>query len=244
MNLVDIIIFGTATLTAAISSTLGMAGGLVLLSVMTLFMDLREAIPLHGFAQLCSNIGRVSNFRKNIHWGITLRFSLLVLPGAYLGIRAAGLTNKFILEIIVSLVMLWIVHSKPKTNSFRHHHNFFIILGFLSSFIGVIAGATGPLIVPFFMGIGLEKKEMVATKASCQSIVQFIKLPAFFFFAHVQLLSYTKFFTLFIIAAIIGSWLGKKIIDRLSEDKYEFMIRWSVTLLALNQIIRAGLHFA
>jgi uncharacterized membrane protein YfcA len=242
MNLTLFIIGMTATLTAAVSSTLGLAGGLILLSVLTLFMDLQTAIPLHGFAQLCSNVGRVAHFHKYIDWKITSRFSLLILPGAYLGIKTANLLNKNFLAVLIGFIMIISVYKKPSEHQWMKNTHFFTVLGFVSSFIGVIAGATGPMIVPFFMGIGLNKNQMVGTKAICQSLIQLVKLPAFSIFSGFILGNYLQYFGLFILAAIVGTFLGKKLIEKLSEDRYELIIRSSVALLAIQQIMRATFH--
>ena len=44
---------------------------------------------------------------------------------------------------------------------------------------------------------------------------------------------------LFVLAAVIGSWLGRHIIDRLSDNHYERIIRWSITVLAARMLLAA-----
>lgn len=236
MNTAEITLFIVGMFTAAISATLGMAGGVILLSTLTVFMPMRDAIPIHGFAQLCSNIGRVSTYFRRINWSIAGRFSLLIFPGAYLGIRCVNVINANWLEILVAVVILWVIHGPKLKRSSKPSLNFFILLGFLSSFIGMIAGATGPLIAPFFTGIGLQKKEMVGTKAFCQSLVQFVKLPAFSLVGSFSVRDHMRLLLLFATASALGVWLGSKLIDRLSEQSLKIAIRWTVTVMALRMI--------
>jgi uncharacterized membrane protein YfcA len=234
--LVHLVLFFTAVVTGTVSATLGMAGGFILLSVLTAFVPMREAVPLHGFAQFCSNVGRVVTFRRDIEWRIAGRFTWLVLPGAYLGVQAMNKLDQVTVECCVGIAIIVVLYTpigKPaKTPSLR----FFTVLGFLSSSIGMIAGATGPMIAPFFMGIGLEKRRMIATKAFCQSIVQLVKLPFFAAFGGVDLGKFWLVFVSFAVASIIGAALGDKVVDWLSEKAYERIVRATVTVLAVRMI--------
>lgn len=232
--------FLAAIVTSAVSATLGMAGGLLLLNIMTLGLDLKDAIPLHGFTQLLSNLGRIGTSWRSIHWKLTFHFALLVIPGAIVGIKAAGLLNRHLLEIVVSLVILWIIHGRQPKSVRRHNPSFFIFLGFASAVIGMIAGATGPLIVPFFMGIGLKKNEMIATKAICQGIIQFVKIPTFILFSNLDLGHYRVLLFVLGSGVILGSLFGKRLLEILSEAAYEALIRWSITGLSIYQILAAG----
>jgi uncharacterized membrane protein YfcA len=234
--LTHVALFFTAIGTSAVSSTLGMAGGFIMLSVLTIYVDMREAIPLHGFTQLLSNFGRVTTFWRFIEWRLAGRFALLVLPGAFVGIEVVKHIEPHALEALVAVAILWVIHS-PRAQARRYHPNFFIVLGFLSSSIGMVAGATGPLIIPFFMGQGLNKKQMVATKAFCQAIVQFVKIPFFTAFVGFHATDYLPLLVLFAVATVIGTYIGSRLIDRMSEHVYERLVKWTVTILTIRMAI-------
>jgi uncharacterized membrane protein YfcA len=233
-----LILFLTAIVTGTVSATLGMAGGFILLSVLSAFMPMREAVPLHGFAQFCSNVGRVVTFRRDIDWRIAGRFTWLVLPGAFLGVQAMNRLDQTWVELAVGVAIIGVLFS-PLAKPSKPSLGFFTVLGFLSSSIGMVAGATGPMIAPFFMGIGLEKRRMIATKAFCQSIVQLVKLPFFAAFGGVDLARFWLLFVLFAVASIIGAALGDKVVDWLSEKTYERIVRVTVTVLALRMVAGA-----
>jgi uncharacterized membrane protein YfcA len=235
--LVHAILFFTATATGTVSATLGMAGGFILLSVLTAFMPMREAVPLHGFAQFCSNVGRVVTFWRDIEWRIARRFSLLVLPGAYLGVQAMNHLDQVTVEFLVGVAIIVVLYTPLGRPAKAPSPRFFTLLGFLSSSIGMIAGATGPMIAPFFMGIGLEKRRMIGTKAFCQSLVQLIKLPFFAAFGGVALGKFWVLFVLFAVASVLGAFLGNRIVDWLSERAYERIVRATVIILALRMVI-------
>jgi uncharacterized membrane protein YfcA len=230
-------LFFTAICTSAVSSTLGMAGGFAMLSALTVFVSLREAIPLHGFTQLLSNGGRIITFWQHIEWKLAGRFALLVLPGAYIGVQAMKRMQPHAVEIFVGTAILWVIHAPRAEERRAYPPNFFILLGFLSASIGMIAGATGPLIIPFFMGQGLDKKKMVGTKAFCQGIVQFVKIPFFTAFAGFDVTAHGKLLGLFFVATVIGTFIGSRIIEKMSERVYEFLVKWTVTALTIRMVV-------
>ena len=58
--------------TALISAVIGMSGGIVLLSIMTFFLDIKQIVPIHGVVQLVSNGTRVLSLIKNVNTKIFL----------------------------------------------------------------------------------------------------------------------------------------------------------------------------
>jgi uncharacterized membrane protein YfcA len=238
--LVEGILFVTATLTGTVSATLGMAGGFILLSVLTVFMPMRDAVPLHGFAQFCSNVGRVITFWKDVDRKLAFWFSLLVVPGAFLGVQAMNHLNQTWVEMCVGAAILIVVNSGIMRPAKPRGKYFFTVLGFISSSVGMVAGATGPMIAPFFMGIGLNKNRMIATKAYCQSIVQLIKLPFFAAFGGVSLEKHWHLLVLFAVASALGAILGRRLVDWMSERTYERIVKVTVIVLAARMFLGAG----
>jgi uncharacterized membrane protein YfcA len=239
-GLVEATLFLTALLTGTVSATLGMAGGFILLSVLTVFMPMREAVPLHGFAQFCSNIGRVAMYWKDVDRRLAFRFSLLVLPGAYIGVQAMNHLNQTVVEMWVGAAILIVVRTPLMRPERMPSLHFYTLLGFISSSVGMVAGATGPMIAPFFMGIGLSKNRMIATKAYCQSTVQLVKLPFFTLFGGVSLSSYWQLLVLFAIASALGAVFGRRLTDWLTEKTYERIVRVTVDVLAARMMIGAA----
>ena len=81
-----------AFLTSVLSAIVGMAGGIVLLSVMLLFLEPLIAIPLHAVVQLISNSSRTFVQRAHVDWSIVWRYGLPLLPTGIFGLwmYAAG----------------------------------------------------------------------------------------------------------------------------------------------------------
>ena len=81
-----VVAFGTSVFSAIV----GMGGGIVLLSVMLLFLYPLVAVPLHGAIQLVSNGSRAVAQRRYLAWPLIWRYSTLLLP---VGALAIGLVT-------------------------------------------------------------------------------------------------------------------------------------------------------
>ena len=68
------VIGATILVTSFISGIFGMAGGLILLGVLLLFMDVAPAMVLFGTIQTASNGWRAALWLQHVDWGIVWRY--------------------------------------------------------------------------------------------------------------------------------------------------------------------------
>ena len=102
----------------------------------------------------------------------------------------------------------------------------------------MVLGAIGPMIDPFFLGLGLSRQALVGTKAACQAIGHAVKVGLFgvagFAFAeHAPLLALGS------VCAVAGTWVGSRLLDKLSEESFLWLYRSVLTGLALRLVWRA-----
>lgn len=231
-------LWAVAFATAVLSGIVGMAGGITLLAVMLLFLPPMEAIPIHGIIQLASNSSRSWIQRKHVDRSILLFYALPLLPaGALMLPFVTDLPEKGLKAAIgvFVLVATWAPHwlllgARPDQIAKRPR---FLGLGVLAGAMNVTIGAVGPMIAPFFLGIGMERQALVGTKAACQALGHLAKVILFgvagFAFAdHLFLMAGA------IVAVIAGTWVGSQILDRVSENAFTWIYRSVLTLIALR----------
>lgn len=229
-----------AFFTSALSGTIGMGGGVVLVSLMTFFLSWKELIPIHGVVQLVSNSSRAFLLKEHIAW--TLFFPFLV--GAPFGALFAYFAIKEISDpkMALGLIVLLIFYTlfKPKKLPALNIPKWsFAILGMISGFLGVLVGATGPFLAPFLLRDDLEKKQVVATKAFCQMVTHLTKVPVFVAMGFVYL---DRWFliVLLCVAAFLGTRLGVKILHRLPEKMFVGLYKVALFVAALRLIWKIG----
>lgn len=233
-----------ALATSVLSAVVGMAGGIVLLTIMLLYLDPLAAIPLHGVIQLVSNGSRAFIQRKHVDWALTWRYAALLLPAGALGLPVAYALPASLTKGLIGVFVLgatwrpgWLMLGAHPENA-RPRLRFFG-LGAVVGFLSVVIGATGPLIAPFFLNLGLTRQALVGSKAACQMLGHLAKLVLFGVvgFAYgdwgLLLLSMSA-------AVIAGTWLGSRLLERVDERLFTWLFKGVLTAVALRLVLWEG----
>jgi uncharacterized membrane protein YfcA len=230
-----------AFVTAILSAIVGMAGGIVLLTVMLLFLPPLEAIPLHGAVQLVSNGSRTWIQRRHVEGALVLRYSVLLLPMSFAGLAIATSLHPSLSRALIGVFVLlatWLpgmltagLHPERSDRQRR-----FFVLGGVVGLLNPTVGATGPLLAPFFLNLGLARQAIIGTKAGCQMLGHLAKL-AVFGFAGFAFGSYLMPLLMLSAAVVAGTWLGSRILGRVSEAWFTRLYKGVLTLIALRLVL-------
>lgn len=229
--LLSLILIITTLATAFLSGLIGMAGGIVLMGVLLLLLPVSQAMVLHGFVQLVSNGWRAWLWRRYIQWKI-VRHSFLGALGAlalmiYLNFVPEKALVYFVLGILPFIQFLLPQNLKLDiTKGFQP-----IICGFVVTLTQLISGVSGAMLDQFYAYSPLDRREQVATKATCQSIGHITKLIYFGgIVSSITELSHLPLmlFPLLIVAAMAGNSLAAKPLERLSNADFR---KWSQRVL-------------
>jgi uncharacterized membrane protein YfcA len=218
-----------------------MAGGITLLAVMLLFLEPLVAIPLHGVVQLLSNGSRALIQRRHLRWDVAGWYAVLLLPSGFVGLALAralppgairALIGVFVLVATWRPAWLW-VGARAEGGDPRRR---FLVLGGVVGVLNVTIGATGPLIAPFFLDIGLSRFALIGTKAVCQALGHLAKIGVFgvsgFAFG-----SYAALLLLLCAVVPFGTWVGSRILERTSERAFTLLYRSVLTVIALRLVL-------
>lgn len=240
------ILAAAAFATSVLSAVVGMAGGITLLAVMLLFLEPLVAIPLHGVIQLISNSSRAAIQRRHVDLRILLRYSVLLAPMGWVGLHLANALPAAAMRVLIGVFVLiatwfpgWLLLGThpEQTNPGRR----FLVLGGVVGVLNMTIGATGPLIAPFFLNLGLDRRGLVGTKAACQALGHLVKIALF----GVAGFAFAPYLTLLAVAGtcvVAGTWLGSQILERVSERFFRRLYMGVLTAIALRLL--AGEAFA
>jgi len=104
--------------------------------------------------------------------------------------------------------------------------------------LGIFAGATGPLLAPFFLRDDFDNEEVIATKAVCQTWIHLLKIPAFLAL-HFDYTPYAPMLAALVAAVIGGTYFGKHLLSMISKERFIFWFQLVLVLLALYLILSA-----
>jgi uncharacterized membrane protein YfcA len=225
--------------TATVSAILGMAGGVTLLGVMTALLPAPVVVPIHGVVQLASNWTRTWAFRRHVRWAIFFAFMAPAIVGVALAANIwADLKLTWFRAWIGGFILFFLIWRRYKPTLRNPPMWAYAFLGFAAGMLGIFAGATGPLLAPFFLRDDFDNEEVIATKAVCQTWIHLLKIPAFLALRF----DYTPYVPLLaaLAAAVIGgTYFGKHLLSMISKERFVFWFQLVLALLAVYLIVSA-----
>ena len=241
MELILCLLIGFSS--SVVSAVTGLAGGVILFSLLGLRLPFEAVIPLHALLQVFANFSRVAVFKEHVHKRKFLFFTIGVVPGALLGAYLSAYIPKIILQYMIGCIIIYIALKNifQRTNKVMGDSAsmdpLFTILGIISSLFGMIVGVVGPFIAPFFLQSGLEGKAFVGTKSACQFTTQLTKSIIFFSVMDFNYLEYPQMIISLTIGIVAGTLLGKHLIDFFNKQLLFYFINLILIVLGLKNIL-------
>ncbi len=228
------ILIAVAFLAATLAAVTGFGGAALLLPVLVVAYGVREAIPILTVAQLVGNGSRVWLNRRAVDFSVVRWFTLGGVPAALLGgVLFSTAPISILTRGLGAFLILLVVWRRARRAPPRMPLRGFAVLGACSSFLSALLGSVGPLMAPFFLAYGLVKAAYIGTEALTTVLMHVTKLVAY------QQTSVLSTHALWAGASltpamIAGSYVGKRIVDRLPERVFIAVIE--MTLLVAGAL--------
>ncbi|MCB0420602.1 MAG: TSUP family transporter [Bdellovibrionales bacterium] len=236
--IIPIIIFATSF----VSGILGMAGGMVLIGVLSLTFSIANAMILHGITQIGANGFRAFLLRRHIQFKVLLPYILGAGLGFLLFSAINFIPSKSTVLIAVGIfpfVSLLMPKSIP-IDILKRKNAF--ICGISIITLQLLAGASGPILDVFFVKSSLNRHQIIATKAITQTLGHLIKLLYYsqilFFSIEESLEVPYLLFPVAIACAFLGTTGGKLVLDKLSEFQFQKYSKIAIALIGGLYILK------
>lgn len=227
----------TALFTSAVTASMGIGGGVLLLAVMANILPPLALIPVHGLVQFGSNAGRAWMTRLHIDWQMVLYFSCGALLGGILGFSVLiQVPVGWLLVAVATFILYSVWGGKPEKHQLTNTGIAFAGLG--TTTISMFVGATGPLVASFVFRQQYDKRTTVATFASCMTLQHLLKMVVFSV-AGFTFWPWLLPVVLMVFCGLVGTWLGLKLLDKLPTELFKQTFRWVLTLLSLRLLWQA-----
>jgi uncharacterized membrane protein YfcA len=230
LSLAALAVLGTSFL----SGVVGMAGGMILLGILLLLMDVTAAMVLHGITQIASNGWRAYLWRAHIRWRIIAGYALgsfimfgvmkliAYVPDKAVVYIAMGLTPFIILALPLRHVPEITRPGAP------------ILCGASVMTVQLFAGVAGNVLDVFFQRTELDRKTVVATKAATQVLAHIQRVAFFGAFAVSGDIFPLWVYGGAIAIAMLGASLAALVLQRISEKTFR---DWSRTIILAVSLV-------
>ena len=223
--------FGAGLLNAAFA-----AGGNILLVLgMTGFFPAPAVIPIHGTTALFSHVFRALLDTRSIQWKVAAQ----IMAGTFIAIAAVTpivpLVPAHYLPLILGttiLVAIWIPHVHPS----KLLPIPFFFCGLIQGAATMFVGATGPILMLFFLDAGLNKDEIVATMGLSMIVTELLKMSSFLimgfdFFPYLHIIGWMG------AGILAGTLAGRYIRHHCPDGRFRIIVKWIITAMALRLLL-------
>ena len=229
--------------TSLISGVFGMAGGLILMSVLLSLLPVPETMALHAVTQIASNGWRAVLWRRHVHW----RSAIIFLMG---GLIVFGLwtLSRYVPSKPVAFLLLgaspFVARAIPEglrpnpaslPNGMTYGGGCMALL--------LLTGVSGPLVDTYFLGGALDRREIVATKAVCQIVGHLLKLAYFGGLVGASAALDPRMALFAVLASMVGTTLARPVLERLTDTQYRAWANRLITLISVVFLIQAVFCF-
>ena len=97
----------------------------------------------------------------------------------------------------------------------------------------MLAGASSPILDVFYVSSKLTRYEILGTKAITQTLGHVIKLGYYAFFLTLSIDLPGWIFPAVIVGAIMGNWIGKQIIEKINDELFKRIGRYTIMLIGV-----------
>lgn len=223
---------------ATIGGVVGFGTGVLMLPLLGAAFGLREAVPMLGIAMLFANASRAGFSWREIDWRVVGAQSLGAVPLALIGASVfAGVQAEHLGALVGGALLVMLpLRRVAEARSVRIRLRHLPFVGAVSGMLSAIGGATGPISTPFLLNMGLVRGAYLGTDGFSSLLAGLSKTGGY---AREGLLPthallYGGALGLFMMG---GSFLGRRLVDHLSGERFTKIVEAAVLAIALFLIV-------
>lgn len=226
------LLVGLSFLTSLLSAVAGAGGGAVLIAALASVLPAHAIIPVHGFVQMGSNVGRSALTWRHIDWPTVIWFVPFGLIGTLLGSLILLQLPQHWLQLSIAGFLLFLTWG-PQLPKLILGRVGLALGAALCGFISLFVGASGPVVASFVKARFDHRHTVVATFAAIMTMQHAPK--AFVFGAQGFVFEQWWLLIMCMIAAgFLGTYMGVRWLKRMTNRHFDQLFKWVITLLALR----------
>jgi uncharacterized membrane protein YfcA len=233
--------------TATLSGIFGMAGGLILMGVLTAVMPAAAALAIHGLVQMASNASRIVLHLKHVSWRVVGFYAIgaFATMGAFTVIAYTPSKSVVYLALGLLPILVWLPERYIPLDAARPTHA--VLAGILSTALALTSGVSGPLADVFLVRSVLTRHQVLSTKAALQMFSHVSKVV--FYGGAILMAGGGGFAPPWLLVgscllAVAGVSIGARVLDKLSDQGFQSWRRWIFTAIAAAYLVQAAILFA
>lgn len=234
----EVLFFISALIAEIIGTIAGFGSSTIFLPLALLYVDFKTAIVLVAIFHLFGNLSRIIFFKQGFDKRIILQFGVPSVLLSLLGAFLIGVLPQQVLKLILGIFLITTSASfliKPGLK-IPANTGTFIVGGSATGFITALVGTGGALRATLLQGFNIEKVKYIATAATIALATDATRIPVYISQGFL-IEQYYLYLPMLLGIALAGSFIGRKIVKRIDQEKFRKMVLVAIILVSIKFII-------
>lgn len=211
---------------STIAEILGTVGGfgssVFFVPMATYFMDFQTVLGITALFHLSSNITKIGFFRKGFDKKLMLYLGIPAVVFVALGAFLSKYANPELLTsvlgvFLVAFSLLFLINKNLKVGASKKNA---LIGGSLSGLFAGLLGTGGAIRGATMSAFNLNKDKFIATSAIIDLGIDLSRSVVYTYNGYVHWKD-MYLIPILIVVSIVGTYLGKKVLDRITQDQFK-----------------------
>ncbi len=232
-------VFIILSILAEIFGTVGGFGSSVFfVPLANFFLDFQSVLGITALFHLSSNVTKIAFFRKGLDKKVMLQLGIPAVVFVMIGAYFSKFLNPVILTYIlgVFLIVLSLVFLVFKKLEVKATARNAIYGGALSGLSAGILGTGGAIRGITLSAFKMNKDKFIATSAVIDLGVDFSRTVVYYFNGYMRK-DLLYLIPILILVSIIGTWIGKRILNKMSQEQFRKGVLLLILIIGLASIL-------
>jgi uncharacterized membrane protein YfcA len=240
MPIDEILLFTLLALVAEIIGTIsGFGSSVFFVPVAAYFFDFHSVLGITAIFHVFSNLSKIYFFKRGVNWKIVLYLGIPAIIFVSFGAYLSKFFDSTLLELILAIFLIGfsilfliaqnVIIQPTRTNS--------IIGGSISGFVAGLLGTGGTIRGMTLAAFNLNKDVFIATSALIDFGVDLSRGIVYFSNGYMHWHD-MKFVLILIAVSIVGTYIGKKVLDRVSETTFKRIVLFVILGIGIATLMQ------
>jgi uncharacterized membrane protein YfcA len=241
--MIEVMLISLLTFVAsAVGTVTGFGTSTIMVPALLFCYPMPQVLLLVGIVHLAGNLWRMLFFPSGLRWHVLLWFGVPSVLAGYLGATLTTAVDETLLQRILGAVLLlyavflyfhasWKIPASTPTA---------VAGGLASGFMAGMFGVGGAVRAAFLRAFELPKEAYIFTAAAIATVtdstrlitytLEQINLPPLLWYGMI----------VFLPLSLLGSWIGKHVVNRLSESAFRMVVTAFLALAGIKFLLFPG----
>jgi uncharacterized membrane protein YfcA len=240
MPIDEILLFTLLALVAEIVGTIsGFGSSVFFVPVAAYFFDFHSVLGITAIFHVFSNLSKIYFFKRGVNWKIVLYLGIPAIIFVSFGAYLSKFFDSTLLELILAIFLIGfsILFFIAQNVKIKPTHTNSIIGGSISGFVAGLLGTGGTIRGMTLAAFNLNKDVFIATSAFIDFGVDLSRGVVYFSSGYMHWHD-MKFVLILIIVSIVGTYIGKLVLDKVSETSFKRIVLFVILGIGAATLIQ------